>query len=111
MEIATLYERFRAQGIPDATTDKFIENFSSVPAVWMHFERFTLAAIDAGKRLGAKCIMERVRWEVEVEESREFKVNNNYTAYYARVFAEKYPEHRDYFETREVRGLGESNVD
>lgn len=55
--------------------------------------------------------MERVRWEFEIEKNHwadaEYKINNSLVAYYARIFAIKHPEHRDYFDFREVRGVSE----
>lgn len=93
------------EGVPPQTADAFLESFKANRAVWRQFERYTLDAIDSGRKLGAKAIMERVRWETEVERKEEFKVSNNWTAYYARIFALKYPAHRNYFDFKTVRGV------
>lgn len=93
------------QGTPERTVEEFIQHYAANPLIWKCFEKFTIEAIVKGKKIGAKAIMERVRWEAEVEKGEDWKCNNNWTAYYARVFAMKYPEHADFFEFRAVEGL------
>lgn len=95
-------------GLPPRTVELFLNSWRKNKLVWEAFERFTLSAISKQKKLGAKAIMERVRWEAEIERGQEFKVNNNFTAYYARAFTMKYPEHGDYFELRHVSGLSKA---
>lgn len=92
-------------GVSYATRRLFIDFHKANPDVWKQFERFALEACRLGLKYSAKAIMERVRWHCEVENNQEFKVNNNFTAYYARIFAAKYPEHSKIFEFREVKGL------
>lgn len=72
------------------------------PQVYELFRRFTFQAIDAGRRdFGAKAVMERIRWSSMVETSGEpYKINNNYTAFYARIFMDSHPEHQGLFQTR-----------
>lgn len=72
------------------------------PDVFAAFERLALTAIKKGKtRLSSKLICEVIRWEVFLETSgEEFKINNNYTAFYARKFMDRHPEHGKCFETR-----------
>jgi len=98
----------QAQGINASTIDQFIDHHRKNPEIWREFERFALRAVKAGRqRLGAKAIMERVRWETEVEGGVDWKCNNSYTAYYARMFAAKYPEAKGMFEFRTIKGLKE----
>lgn len=94
-----------AHGVDPDTIEAFLEWHRANPLVWFHFERVALEAIKKGKKFGAKAIGEIVRWEADFEQGEEFKLNNNYLSYYARIFAAKYPAHRDYFEFREVKGL------
>jgi hypothetical protein len=97
-----------AQGVSSSTIDQFVDHHRKNPEIWREFERFTLRAVRAGRqRLGAKAIMERVRWETEVEGGVDWKCNNSYTAYYARMFAAKYPEAKNMFEFRTIKGLKE----
>lgn len=92
--------------LPEAARRPFSDYVHANRGVWEAFERFALEAAATGrKHFGAKLIVERVRWECEIEQRGEFKCNNNFTAYLARLFVTKYPEHRDLFEFREVSGL------
>lgn len=73
------------------------------PEIWEAFVKFTLEAEAAGrKRVGAKMIYERIRWFTQIEAKTGFKLNNNYTAYYARKFQKVYPELKGIFETRKL---------
>lgn len=93
------------EGVPVETIDAFFDSFKENPEVWRLFERYTLEAIEAGRKVGAKAVMERVRWESEIERGKDFKVSNNWTAYYARIFAIKHPAYRRYFDFKQVRGV------
>lgn len=76
------------------------------PQIWMLFCRFAQRAIDAGqKRLGAKAIWERLRWELAVETSSRdgLKLNNNHVAYFARKWQSEFPHMAHFFETRKVK--------
>ena len=66
------------------------------------FRHFAFQLIGAGRaKIGAKAIVERVRWEVSVRtEGDPWKINNDYPAYYARLFMAEHPEHDGIFETR-----------
>jgi len=53
------------------------------------------------KRLSSKAIFERIRWDERLTTAGEqWKANNNYTAYYARMFMLDETEFMDIFETR-----------
>lgn len=70
------------------------------PLVWGYFVSFTNEMISHGhKRIGSKMIFERIRWETKLKGS-PFKVNNNYTPYYARKFEREYPQHKGIFSKR-----------
>ena len=93
-----------AAGYEIAKVVKFIDAHAASPEVWQTFERITLGLIEAGKKAGAIDVLGRARWETHIEGGKDWKVNNNYAPYYARIFAAKYPEYRDFFEFRKVRG-------
>ena len=97
-----------AQGVDAVTVDKFMAWHRNNPKVWEEFERLTLKAIKAGKKFGAKAIGEILRWQSEIGRNEEFKGNNNFWSYYSKIFAIKYPLHKDYFEFRIVKGLKEA---
>ena len=73
------------------------------PQVYAMFRRFTLQTIDAGRsHYSARAIFHRMRWHTGVEtKGDEWKLNNNYSRYYARLFMREHPQHDAFFETRE----------
>jgi hypothetical protein len=75
------------------------------PKVWELFRKFAFQAIESGRpRYGANSVIERIRWHTNIETNDpEFKINNNHAPYYARMFMEVYPEHDEFFITREVK--------
>ena len=83
------------------------------PDIWEMFKKFTFQAIDAQERrnaavrVGARAVYERIRWQTMVYGNDQFKVNNNYTAAYARKFMSKYPEYAGIFQTRRPSGQGD----
>ncbi len=73
------------------------------PDIWTAFEKIALNLIDRNiKHYGSKAIFEIIRYErtLKIIEGELFKVNNNYTPYYAQKFLDKYPEHTGFFEIR-----------
>lgn len=90
--------------VPDLQA-AFLEFHRANPGVWGLFERFTLEAVRAGasKRIGARMVWERIRWETRVASSaREGapRLNDHHVPYYARLFMERHPELGPVFETR-----------
>ncbi len=84
----------------------FEEFHQSNPKIWDLFCKFCLEAANAGrKRLGAKAVMERLRWETFIakDSKEEVKINNSYTAYYARKFVMAYPEYDELFTMRKIK--------
>ena len=73
------------------------------PRVYELFQQYTLQAINAGRpRYSARVVIERIRWHVNIEtRGDEFKINDHYTPYYARLFMRDHPQHAGFFETRE----------
>lgn len=81
----------------------FLKFHEANPAVWELFERFSLEAVASGiSRYSSVAICQRIRWftEIETRGGRGVKINNNFTAYYARLFSVRHPEHADFFKTR-----------
>ncbi len=76
------------------------------PAIYELFTTFMREVIDRGlERISADQVMHRIRWECDVvtRGGRGFKVNNNFVAYYARLWLHNNPHRRDMFRTRRVR--------
>jgi uncharacterized protein YbjT (DUF2867 family) len=72
------------------------------PQVWELFERFSLALAATGRRGGARLVWERMRWELitTTRGAVEFKLNDHFPPFYARLFLERHPELAGFFETR-----------
>ena len=52
-------------------------------------------------KLGIKALFERVRWEINLKENTDaFKLNNNNTAFYARLLMNRNPYLKDMFSVR-----------
>jgi len=82
------------------------------PEVYDLIKHYTFQAIEAGhKKYGIQTIAERVRWHsmVETVSDDRFKLNNNHTAYYARLFMKDYPQHAGFFRTRKLTAQGAAN--
>lgn len=80
------------------------------PHVYQLFDKFTRQATGRGIRsLGQQLVWERMRWYLQFETTEQselgsgYKLNNNHTAYYSRLWMERNPEHKGMFKTRAVR--------
>ena len=68
------------------------------PQIYIEFKRLAFQLINRGHiRLGAKQIFEVIRWHTMVEGNDRYKVNNNYTSDYARLFENDHPIYAGYF--------------
>jgi hypothetical protein len=70
---------------------------------WEAWENRCQIAIRQGyTTYGAQSIMEVTRWDWDMTTTRtdEFKINNNFAAFYARKWLVKHPEHPDFFKLR-----------
>jgi len=81
---------------------RFFKFHDENPHVYKEFERRALLLINKGRRhFGAKAIFEAMRFDwAATTTDEEFKLNNNYTAYYARMFEDKHPDYVGFFEMR-----------
>ena len=72
------------------------------PKVYLLFSMFAIEAALANRgRFGVGAIFERMRWFTTVEtRGEEYKLNNNYRAYYGRLWMRNNPEHDGFFSTR-----------
>lgn len=96
-------EILSAENVSKSTIDEFTDWFIKNETAWEAFKKKAYRAMSKGVSIGAKCVAENVRYLIEVKRNGQFKINNNYVSYMARIFNKKYK--RNYFETREVRGL------
>lgn len=74
------------------------------PGVYRLFDRFTRQLLTRGvSRYSADAILHRIRWETAITTGDEFKINNNFSAYYARLWLRNNPEHSGFFVLRSLR--------
>jgi hypothetical protein len=92
---------------------RFIDTHRKHPAIYNYFCQFARELLQAGRtRASSKMIVERIRWETMLRPTDEgvpevvapLKINNNMTAYLARLWQEDHPQHPDFFATRKVNG-------
>jgi hypothetical protein len=54
-----------------------------------------------GRKIGTKALFEVARWQIALATNdKDFKLNNNYTAYYARLMMHREPELAGLFDLR-----------
>lgn len=88
----------------ESIADRFAEFHAKSPEVYS-----TLVALarqwvarTGRRRLGIATLFERARWELAISTSDpDFKLNNSYRAYYARLIMRAEPDLADLFATRE----------
>ena len=85
--------------------EAFIEFHRKNPKLYLEFEKQAYRAINAGKtKISSKMILNYIRWNVFIETTdKMFRVNDAFTALYARLFISLHPEHEDKFEVRKLR--------
>ena len=90
---------------PPEAEEKFATFHAAHPEVWGYFLQFAFQVIRRGyKNYGARDLLHRIRWETSVVEGgKPFKINNNWSPYYARMFHRTYPEHVGFFRNRKSR--------
>lgn len=73
------------------------------PHIYAQFRYYTLKAIQSGyKNFGSQMIIERIRWQTGVvAKQSDFKINNDFAAFYSRMFMIEYPSYSTYFRTRQ----------
>ena len=79
------------------------------PEVWEMFEEFAFSMINRGfDNYSVNAIFERIRWEKDAggDGITQFKIGNNYRAFYARRFMKKHPQHEGFFRTRKQTSEG-----
>jgi hypothetical protein len=76
------------------------------PEIWLMFEKFTEEAIARGvKKMSHWLVINRIRWEVSIATfGNEFKISNDFIAFYARMWNALHPQHKDIFTTKKMKG-------
>lgn len=95
------YQQLNGMTIRDGFNKFNAEN----PKIFKAFEEQALDAIRRGRtKISAKLIINWIRWHEYLESSDEnFRINDAYQSYYARLFVEKYPQYMNVFDFRKLR--------
>jgi hypothetical protein len=85
---------------------KFEEWHKNNPIIWKYFERFSLEAVYAGHtKISHWLIINRIRWEVYVITTGvDFKISNDFIAFYARLWRKHYPQYKNLFNIKKMVG-------
>lgn len=85
--------------------EAFLAFHKENPNLFKEFEKQAFRAINAGrKKISSKAIINYIRWNHFIETTDTmFRVNDAFTALYARLFISLHPEHEDKFELRKLR--------
>lgn len=81
---------------------KGIEYDQINPHVFELFKKYSRIALEAGRdQYSANAIFERIRWHTDIEtKGEEFKISNNYRAFYARKLMAEDPAYKGFFVTK-----------
>ncbi len=90
---------------PEQHAAKFADFDAANPHVYARIVHIARKMFDTGRRKfwGIAAIYERLRWESVFETTRdedEFKLNNNYRAFYTRKMFHDFPDMVGFFRTR-----------
>lgn len=94
-----------------AKYERWIDWHKTNPKIWVYFKRFALAAAKS-KRVSVShwLIINRIRWEVSVAtKGGDFKISNDYIAFYARLWKAAYPAFDYLFTTKTMKGEMDMN--
>lgn len=82
--------------------ERFLDYFEANPLIWTRFKFFAYEKLYKGRKVGAKAIMERLRWDCgDLAKGPDgYKVNNTYATYYARLLTETDPAFDGFFQFR-----------
>jgi hypothetical protein len=85
---------------------RFDEWHKNNPGIWEYFQRFSFEALQHGhKKISHWLIINRIRWEVFiVTTGKDFKISNDFIAFYARLWKKTHPQHKTLFNTKHMLG-------
>jgi len=85
----------------DPKQAKFERYHAENPEIWQQFKDATFALIRVGRNhFSADAILHSIRFNTVIRGGKDFKINNNYSSMYSRMFTANYPEHTGFFEQR-----------
>ena len=95
------YKELNGKTIREGFMDFHKEN----PQIYREFKKQAFRAIlNDKKKISAKLIINFIRWNHYLNTTDEnFKINDAYQSYYARLFVAEFPEHESLFNFRKLR--------
>jgi len=88
---------------------KFLEYHNNNPKVYELFKRFTTEVREAGwMQYSARAVIHRIRWHTDITirhsplDDEKFKICNNHSPFYARMYMEEHPEYPEMFRLRQA---------
>lgn len=103
--MADFFDHELFDGYPEHFLKEFQEWHMMNPHVYELFKDYAFELLKAGRaRYSARTVVERVRWHMDTQTTgAEFRINNNYSPVYGRMFLIEYPQYAAFFELRAVR--------
>jgi hypothetical protein len=93
----------------DQILEGFIKFHKNNLHVWEMYCRFADQIRSVRSFYSAHAILHRVRWEIDFTTTdEEAKINNNYSAYYARMYLATHPEAGGFFKLRRLESADRS---
>lgn len=94
-------------GLQKPLYEQFKEFHEENPEVFVALEEMAQTLISRGrKKFGIGLLIEVLRWNYYMktnDPNSDFKINNNYRPFYARLLIESHPDWADVFELRHLR--------
>lgn len=89
---------------------KFIEHHQKNPHIYEAFKKYALQVAQVRSHYSARTIIHVLRFHSTVsEEGTEFKVSNNWSPFYGRMFMNEFPQYKGFFKT--MKGSNADKVD
>lgn len=84
------------------TIEEFEVYHAENPEIYEAYKKFTFQAIAAGRKyFSSEMVINRLRWYTTIEtKNDQFKINNNYKAFYSRLFEKDHPQYAGFFRKR-----------
>lgn len=83
---------------------KFLIFHQQNPELWGWIDHYALSCARRGwQHYGIQSVIEVARWKTAIQTQGDpYKINNNYTAHYARMWMLVHPEYDGFFRTRHI---------
>lgn len=109
-------EKDEGEGGPAGSSElerQFLRFHELNPHVYSTIVEISLGLQKHGlKRTGISMVFERMRWMWAMQtRGDDYKLNNNYRAFYARMVMDEHPKLQGFFETRVQKHRRDENVD